>query len=253
MSENQSLQVTGQQSVTVGEGLNDVFLRPTVMELVQRTSQKVTDPTAYGKLRDTLSGELYPTLGVIPLKISTSRVYFKAGSDFGSDPICRSDDGIVPSPFALVKQNEDCASCEKSQWFNNQRPPCQEQKKLLFLMEDNTLPYMINFKGASIKPFRFAMEYIYRDILSAKSRGVFRQLYDYRLDLKPSMVQGSKGTYYVLNLLNIKPISDPGKYGPMYLEFAKAARNVPPEAAQEQRTVVSIPQHSEVEDEAIEP
>lgn len=232
-------------------GFDNVSLRPTAIEMVQRTSHKVTDPAAYGKLRDTLTGDLYTSLRIVPLRIWMTRVFFTPGSDFGSDPACKSDDGLVPSRYVQFPVSDNCKTCVNATWGRGgQRPLCNEQRRILFLTKEDQLPYIITVQGSSIKPVNQVMEGLYRRIMSAQARGQNLNLFDYEMDMVPTQITSPKGIYYILSLQNIKLVDNPGQFGPMYLNFINRAKAegkpmhelVEGEPAEEERAETDEPQ-----------
>src|SRR5690242_4094759 len=82
---------------TSGLGFDDMYVKPTMVELVQRTTRRA-DATP-GKLYDVLTQTTLDSLRVVPLKIARGRVMFPEGGELGAQPICRSNDGVTPSPF----------------------------------------------------------------------------------------------------------------------------------------------------------
>ncbi len=212
-------------AIPVSEGLEGFSLKPAIMKLVQNTT---TDEGAVkGKLFDTLSKSNYDGMQVVPLSIRLTRVLFPPNGDLGAEPLCRSNDGIVPSPDAQVPQCEKCANCDMGPkvWKNfkstGKKPDCQEKYRMLFIDRESGLPYFITIGGKSITRLKALKDAIYRDVLSCKMKHEIRSVYDYTFELKPIPVTGKRGNYYELSFVNLKKISTPGEFGPLYEQFVK--------------------------------
>lgn len=210
---------------TESYGLEGFTLKPAILKLVQNTT---TDEGAVkGKLFDTLSKANFDRMQVVPLSIKLTRVLFPPNGDLGAEPLCRSNDGIVPSPDAQVPQCEKCANCDMGPkaWgkfkSTGKKPDCQEKYRLLFIDRESGLPYFISIGGKSITQLKKLKDAIYRDVLSCKMKKEFRSLYDYTFELVPLMVTGKRGNYYELTFTNLKKIAEPGEFGPMYEAFVK--------------------------------
>jgi hypothetical protein len=212
-------------ATTVSEGLEGFTLKPAILKLVQNTT---TDEGAVkGKLFDTLSKANFDKLQVVPLSIKMTRVLFPPNGDLGAEPLCRSNDGIVPSPDAQVPQCASCANCDSGPkaWKNfrstGKKPDCQEKFRMLFIDRDSGLPYFVTIGGKSITQLKKLKDAIYRDVLSCKMKQEFRSIYDYTFELVPLLVTGKRGNYYELTFCNLKKIANPGEFGPMYEMFVK--------------------------------
>jgi hypothetical protein len=209
-------------------GLDGFSLKPALMKLVQRTT--TDDGAAPGKLFDTLSKANTDSIQVVPLSIRMGRVLFPPGGELGAEPICRSDDGEVPSPNALSPQSPTCATCDSGPklWKNykstGKKPDCNEKFRMLFVTRDSGLPYYINISGKSISNLKSLKDAIYRDVVSARMKGQTLSLFDYTFEMKPVFVQGKKGSYYVLTFVNLQRVANPGEFGAAFEEFVSRQR-----------------------------
>lgn len=212
-----------------GEGLEGFTLKPATMKLVQNTTNE--EGAVKGKLFDTLSKSNFDSMKVVLLSIRGGRVYFPPGGDLGADPICRSDDGIVPSPNAQVPQSAKCATCDHGakMWAayksTGQKPDCQEKFRILFIDRESGLPYNMTIGGKTISALKKLKDAIFRDVISSRAKGVVRSIYDYSVEIKPVSVTGRKGTYYELAFLNLAKIAEPGEFGPLFEMFVKNAKS----------------------------
>src|ERR1039458_7929960 len=84
-------------SVSQMEGFEDAVITPAQMVLIQPTSR---DENAQpGTFKDTITGQSYKEMKIVPLKIVANtpgmpRVLFQKDAPLGSDPLCRSNDGV---------------------------------------------------------------------------------------------------------------------------------------------------------------
>lgn len=252
MSESQELALSStdqEMLANAGDmtGMGDVALKPTYVTLTQNTTK---NPDAMkGKLFDELSGTNIEALKLVPLAIRNKRTLF--GENLGDTPICRSDDGIVPSPFAEFPQAKTCASCPNGTWDNYDKktgkgkPTCKAGAELLFLNRETGLPRIINFGGTSLLPFKKVCENIKQDMYTAKFKGETRNLYDYTFTVSSQLVSTTKGNYYVAKFTDIQRVANAGEFGPVYLEYVVKARQRRAQAALEAKNNKEI-------DEAIE-
>lgn len=229
MSDLVQLQPAGSAAMVVaGEGFEGFSLKPAVLKLVQNTT---TDEGAVkGQLFDTLSRSNFPSMQVVPLSIRVGRVMFPPDGDLGAEPICRSNDGIVPSPDAQVPQSDKCATCDHGpkMWKDfratGKKPDCQEKFRMLFVARDSGLPYYITIGGKSISHLKKLKDAIFRDVLASRMKGEQRNLYDYTFEMKPVATQGRRGNYYELAFINLSKIKEPGEFGQLYEMFVKRAK-----------------------------
>lgn len=212
-------------ALAVSEGLEGFTLKPAILKLVQNTT---TDEGAVkGKLFDTLSKANFDRMQVVPLSIKLTRVLFPPNGELGSEPLCRSNDGIVPSPDAQVPQCEKCANCDSGPkaWASfrstGKKPDCQEKFRMLLVERESGLPYFLTIGGKSITQLKKLKDAIYRDVLSSKMKGEIRSIYDYSFEINPVLMQGKRGNYYELSFINLKKIATPGEFGPLYTMFVK--------------------------------
>ena len=137
------------------EGFENVKISPTQMVVIQNTKRDPADIS--GHFKDMVTGQHQKTVQAVLLNIEVDpgpRVLFEAGSPFGSDPICRSNDGITPADNAAQPQNATCKGCPKSSWANwktgGKPPECKENARILFAERESGLPYYITLKGKSV-------------------------------------------------------------------------------------------------------
>lgn len=212
-----------QQMVPAGDqdftGLSDVVrIKPSNITLIQPMTQNPRN-ARLGQYLDELTGEVHDTLTVVPLRVSRNRVLFPQGNSFGGDPICRSTDGVYPSPFAQSPQAQSCAVCPQSEWVNNKKPPCKDTLNLLVIVKETGLPRYLNFSGMSVKVLRDALEGIQQSIkVREKTSGVKGNLYDYYFTLSIDVVR--KQTVYAMHRIeNITAVKETSEFGPLFKEY----------------------------------
>jgi hypothetical protein len=232
VDQNQSLATTPQGF----EGLGPAKVANLV--LVQNTSRDGTP----GKFRDKLSGQEFDTLQVVLLGKTMARVYFPEGK-LGADPLCRSNNGLVPisaellghPPLAMecgkyLPNGKYVPVCEHAVWSNYDRrtktgklPPCKEQAKLLLIERDTGLPYRLTLSKTSLKPLRDLIDTLQRDSLGAAARKEIRNIYDYTFTISSQKVVNSQGVFYTVTFgtPSVLKAEDRGMFGPMFVQFVQ--------------------------------
>jgi hypothetical protein len=215
-------------------GLSNIGkLKPSNIILVQNMTQ---DPKGAkpGQFLDQLTGEAYDELTLIPLRIVEQRVLFPPG-EFGQSPICRSEDGLVPSPFAQFPQAKSCDTCPKSQWLNKQRPPCNMKFNMLVLSKETKVPHWLQIGGTGIRPTRDMIDTITRDVyIMQQTQGKTYRLYDYFFTIKSEQVKGKQGIFYVPRYTSVLKVQNPGEFSPFFEEFVKNIQKYHEQLAQAQ-------------------
>jgi hypothetical protein len=213
-----------------GIGFEDTFIKPTFIELGQRTSMKHKDAQP-GKLFDVLTGENKDSIQVVPLALRRGRVLFPEGGDLGAQPICRSADGIVPSPFAQYPQNRTCKECPKASWDDYDRktgkgkPACKESWQLLVVMRDTGLPRKLKVTGMSIAPMKQLMEHLKQNAVESKMKGEGnRNIFDYTFTVGTQFVESKQGNYYTLKFSEVKRIVNVGEFGPLFVQYVQSQK-----------------------------
>jgi hypothetical protein len=205
-------------------GLSDIArLKPTGLVLVQNTTRD-TKGARPGQILDLLTGQAYDSITVVPLRVQRSRVMFPPGADLDAEPICRSNDGINPSPFAKVPQATRCEGCSKAKWFNREKPPCQEKRRMLVIVKESGLPRSITIGGKSIGPFQQLMDYIGQDVYMSRRAGHNYHLYDYFFTISGRREVSKKGNYFVMDFGDLKKVPAPGEYADLFNQFIVQAK-----------------------------
>jgi hypothetical protein len=207
-------------------GLDSVArLTPTNLILVQNSTR---DPKGArpGQILDDLTEEVFDRITVVPLKVWTSRVLFPPGADLDTDPLCKSDNGVVPSDYSQQKQALQCRICPQNDWSDG-RAACKEKINFLTVVKDGAiagLPRFFSAGGMSISAIKYQLKRIRQNIEILKRKGTKVELYDFYFDITSERKTGSKGAYYVVRIENLKMNPNPSEFGPMFEEFVLAAK-----------------------------
>ncbi len=153
----------------IGLGSSLFKLKPSTLEIVQRTSQQ--EGAEPGRFRDTATGTHYDTMEwVLLITPVLQRAYYPKGAELGRDSkLCFSLDNVSPSKYAKEPQAPFCANCPKGSWATYRTtksskdvPPCKEYYHLVLADRATQMPYYFNVKGLSIAPFKQGMENLAR-------------------------------------------------------------------------------------------
>ena len=131
------------------------------IKIVQPTSRKGTP----GKFVMNLTEEEFDEVPMVIIKATRSRVLWSDDLD-SEEPLCRSQDFMVPDPAIESPVNSVCAKyvqkgdlkvmqtvCDKAAWFAGQRPECNQVFNLLCLSSED-VPFWISLSGVSIGPVK---------------------------------------------------------------------------------------------------
>lgn len=163
VSGNQALQLGG-----IGMGANIFRARPSMIELVHKTSRQ--ENVKYGEFRVISTNEhLGTTIRVVLLAVpQEQREWFRDPTVFSKDnKACFSLDNIRPHARAADPQAMFCKVCPKGdinweRWRKTKDakdlPPCGAYWHLLVADRTTQTPYFLNVKGKSYLPFKQAME-----------------------------------------------------------------------------------------------
>ena len=202
---------------TVKQAGNDY--RPAGLEVVDRAdlviprigilqaqpAQKLD--TKPGVFYDRLSGELHKELtGVVPLKFTKGRVFFKDMEE-GGGVLCASDDRIQPAARIEQPVQASCAGCPRSLWSakDGKRvpPDCQETWTLLAIVHG--MPYFLTFKSGAMKATKKLLTQL--TLTATKER---RDAFGYAFDIATELVTYPGGTTaYQPVFKNLRKIKEP--------------------------------------------
>jgi hypothetical protein len=220
------LVVLGQQQLAVGGlelGSKLFQLKPATLELVQKMTRQ--EGALPGKLRVTATNEHFDVMHVVMLFAPVEqRSYFK-GEEFSRDSkLCFSLDAIKPHQKAKEPQAYVCNGCPKGDWSKYMKtkeradmPPCRNYYHLVLADRVTQMPYYLNVKGASIRPFETAMQNVARLIAMMQATGKKPSIFDISFKIYPV----AQGANYVLGFKEIAPLKDEDRdaFGALYLDF----------------------------------
>ena len=183
-----------------------------------------------GWFRNTFSGQELEQLRANVLLWRRGRVYFEDSEDLM--PVCKSNDGLNPSPLIESPKNDACGHWNGDGWFvpecrlaawrfyNGRRcaPLCQETWSFLAVLEDDGLPLWISLKGTSLRPARQFLSMCYEVMRAGK-----HDLCDCTITLSSQLVQGRSFEYYVVRF------SDPhwlARKDPRHRKLKRALRRL---------------------------
>ncbi|MBI4917363.1 MAG: hypothetical protein HY825_16105 [Acidobacteria bacterium] len=189
------------------------------VSVVQPTSREGTP----GRLRMNLTGEERETIDLVVLRVQRGRVLWSP--TLGEDPVCRSNDGLVPA--ADEPQSDVCCElhgrhlrpvCPAATWRpkpgNGGRlepPACRDTYTVIALDLATGAPFMLALHGSGLRAVR-----VLRTVLLQRRLNV----YDAACTLRLRKQTNGKGSYYVPEFTDIRPVDPPGRYRDRYEQFA---------------------------------
>lgn len=211
-----------------GLGFNSKLfqLKPATIQLTQRMSRQ--EGAIPGKLRVKETGELFDEMHLVLLFEPVERRSCFEGEDFSPDnQICFSLDNVQPHSKAKVPQAMYCASCPKASWERYRQtgqrkdmPTCKNYWHNIVVDRVTQMPYYLDVRGASIRPYTAAMQNIARLMALMQSQGMTPNIFDISFKIKP--IADPKNTYFMFGFSEFAPINnkeDKEKFGNLFLEF----------------------------------
>jgi hypothetical protein len=183
--------------------------------VVQPTSKEGTPGTFRSNLDGSERGELH----LAPLRIQRGRVLWSA--EIGTDPICRSTDGLYPSPLIEKPVGDACCVivgrrlrpvCPKAEWPRQGRPECRDTYLLVALDLATGTPFVMGFHGAAIRTIKIIRTLAWQRRVA---------LHDLECLLKPRRETSAKGNYFLPIVAAVQPASPAGKYRGWSERFAR--------------------------------
>lgn len=193
-------------------------IRPAQLDLVQRMSKSTSEGALVGHFYDTKTGTNLKRMQVVLAAIPQDNRVLMPPNSFGSGPICKSRDAVVPvtDDPRLTAMSPTCQTCDHSSWkkwhANGKRredvPQCREQIDFIFVERETLLPFRLNVHGKSLKPFREKMEGVARLAKVLLAQGKKPEPYWFSMELSTKEESNTKGTWYELVVSNIVKIDD---------------------------------------------
>lgn len=231
-----ALTVLGQgdlQKGNLGLGSKLFKLQPATIQLTQKMTQG--EGVIPGKLRIKETAQYFNEMQVVLLFEPVERRSYFEGEDFSPEnQLCFSLDNIQPHPKAKVPQAMYCNGCPKADWTKFRTtgnkldvPKCKNYWHNMVIDRVTKMPYYLDIKSTSIKPYMAAMQNVARLVAQMQSQGKTPNIFDISFKIYPVSEKG--GQYYTFGFKEFAPISDADReeFGSIYLDFAN--RRVQPQ------------------------
>jgi hypothetical protein len=194
-------------------------LKPSNINLLQPIETADEEGLIAGRFRDAQSNMQFETMNLAVLKIQPARVCYPPGSDRGSKPLCRSNDGVLPVINEdLIRQDggRGCAACPMSAWKKIQgrsiKPPCREVINFLFVGIETEFVYRLNVKGTSLAALKDLRQTLVKSVGYAKSKGVLIPYYGIIMQMGATKIKNNLGTFFNPKFTPVGNLLDPNKY-----------------------------------------
>ena len=153
-----------------------------------------------GKLFIDVSGDVADEMELVLLKIHKSRVLFPEKFSRDSEPLCRSQDFIVPEDLGegIEPMAASCADCPYGKWTKgatpkkNTPPRCSEVWNFLVLDYESFMPVWFSLKSTALKPAR-------KIVSMLKLRGTARMIpaWGFKFKANVEVRSGDSGESYL--------------------------------------------------------
>lgn len=224
-------------------GLGDVTrLTPTRLALVQPMTVD-NQGAKTGQLLDTGTGLAYDEMQVVPFKFWRSRAFFPPGAPAtkGSEPLCRSNNAIVPTEDSKVKQASSCENCPRSKWVGNGKSPdCREKIEMLVVNTETDMLHFISAGGKSFVPIRTKLSGLQSIINQEEKKGNTAHTYEYAMTIGSQ--KDDKTPNFKLVIKSITKLADDARkwYGNMYNSMRQQAEAAKQAAINEANAEASV-------------
>jgi hypothetical protein len=209
-------------------GFGNIKEKAAYLTLVQPSTRdpKTARP---GEFLDQETGEVFQTITLVPLGVKPNRTLFPPGMNLDDEPVCKSDDCIVPSKFAAHPQARTCRECSFSKWGpSNERPQCRESRLFTFAALDAdyevTTVYHFKLSASSFPNIESLQRVLTKDRQAQAKDGVERGYYDYIVQM--GTARGKKGTSFLATFSpNIQRVNEIGKFRYLFDEWIVKRRS----------------------------
>lgn len=140
------------------DGLGEVTQEDLIIPRL-RVGQKQSDEAVTGKLFIDITGDVSEEMELVLLKMNKGAVLWPKPFSRDSEPLCKSNDFIVPDPKIKDPMATTCAECAYSKWTKgtgkkSTPPKCKETWNFLVLDYVNYMPAWFSLKSTALKPAR---------------------------------------------------------------------------------------------------
>lgn len=212
-------------------GFGDISqVSPAQIKLLQPTSPDIPENGKPGQFYNKLTDEVSDRLTMVILRVTSPRTYFTPGAPFGSDPICKSLDGVAPLLDSKLKQSNSCATCPKGKFHGNTKPECIESRQYLAVDRKTGLPFYFQVAKKALADFAkpLNLKMTTKIAMAQKAGEDFVRSYHFEVvvkAVKPSPKDGKPSSYYVPQVVSIEriPNDEAATYG-VYVQKMMAAK-----------------------------
>jgi hypothetical protein len=231
---NQPVGVTDLAKGGFGTNSKLFKLQPATIQLVQKMSR--AEGAIPGKFRIKETGQHFDEMQLVLLFEPIERRSYFEGDDFAPEnQLCFSLDNIAPHAKARIPQAMACAACAKASWERYRQtgnkadiPKCKNYYHNMVIDRQTQLPYYLDVKSTSIKPYIKGMQQVARTMaLIEASEGRKPNIFDVSFKIYP--VSEGKGTYYTIGFKDFAPVKseDRDKFGGIFVDFFNSRNRVP--------------------------
>jgi hypothetical protein len=223
-----------------GIGFNSKLfkLAPATIQLVQRMS--TAEGAKPGTLRVKESGQMFQEMRLVLLFEPIERRSYFEGEDYSPDnQLCFSLDNVAPHPKAKIPQAMSCDGCEKSSWEKFRQtgnkadiPKCKNYWHNVVVDRTTQLPYYLDIKSTSIKPYMKAMQNLARLMALAQSKGENPNIFDISFTVYPVSEQNGKYFTYGFKDFAMVDGEEREKFGQIFLDFVSRKTNIQTDEAE---------------------
>ena len=215
---------SGALQAAVPAGLEQLYEDDLVIPrvtIVQPTSREGTP----GRLRSNLTGDERERIDLVVLRVQRGKVLWSA--TLGDDPICKSNDGLVPATSVEHPQSDRCCIaagrhlkpvCPAATWRakdgNGGRlepPACRDTYSVIALDLATETPFLMALHGSGLRAVR-----VLRTVLLQRRLNI----YDAACTLRLRKQTNGRGTYFVAEFTNVHPVEPSGRFRDQYEQFA---------------------------------
>lgn len=194
-------------------GLDDLDKEDMAMprlRMVQPTSTSFNDAQP-GTIHNSITGVAVKEFTAVVLRVSRGRVCWPEKYRSGEDPLCASDDGLLPRQeySNVYDHGQGCTACSMAEWGPNGEPPkCNLAYNYLVLVIDTEMPGVISMTRTSVK--------------TAKQLNTLVSTYNIKHAIRfyaSDKITGETGAWYEWRVADAGPVENPDR-------FIRAARNL---------------------------
>jgi len=194
---------------------------------LRQPTSKFGSPQNAGQFHNNLTEQFADSIEAVVLRVSKGRVMWPEAFSGDNDPLCASDNGIMPREGNGLsdKQPGPCAACQYAQWSPDGTPPrCALVYTYLCADRNNDdMPFLISAQRTSVR--------------AAKKLNSLLKLFGVQKSVRISseLVKGEQGQWYELKFeaSNILTPEEMKRYAAMAASLAAVEMSVDTEPEEE--------------------